>query len=49
MTTKNEPGAVVGMPKEPHPEITPTQALKQPLEFNEQTSKGNANQSSNLH
>ncbi|CAN9240191.1 unnamed protein product [Alternaria alternata] len=37
MTTKNEPGAVVGMPKEPHPEITPTQALKQPLEFNEQT------------
>ncbi|RII21528.1 hypothetical protein CUC08_Gglean000690 [Alternaria sp. MG1] len=37
MTTKDEPEAVVGMPKEPYPEITPTQALGQPLEFNEQT------------
>ncbi|KAB2109623.1 hypothetical protein AG0111_0g1106 [Alternaria gaisen] len=37
MTTKDEPEAVVGMPKEPYPEITPTQALEQPLEFNEQT------------
>lgn len=49
MTTKDEPEAVVGMPKEPYPEITPTQALEQPLEFNEQTSKGNTNQNFNLH